>query len=349
MTYSKNKDFFEKDKDGSLVFDVQRDEQGGYVVETKPDDPATLLVKDENDPTWLKHEFYKLAKDDCDANFITEAQKRFGINKDAILQHKRTIGVSSIVALVFDNDEVRFVAVQRTAQNNGATNQGMLSRFGGGACGGTVEGVHGSQNLANQTAKELLEEMHVYVQKDDKTVAPLDLVIEGHEIDNTLTGQFMQAVYTDRASIAQKIEENFLKEEWGVEATKTTLVARTLVIDGITQPFTQKIDGQEIVHKVVPLDAYPINKNLDFYLDTIFAIRIEGMKASDIIIKDGETDANTGKLLDRTIRLETSAEMSKLLDQPDLIKFSPPFKALMGQADKIAGAAREKYSQPAVL
>jgi hypothetical protein len=94
------------------------------------------------------------------------------------------------------------------------------------------------------------------------------------------------------------------------------------------------------------------NNNLDFNTDMLFAVRVTGVRPEDFILKDGETDQKTGKLLDRIIFFGTPEDLKRAVEgeivgfhpQSDRSKpsaFSPAFKPILRRAEDITLAALE--------
>jgi|GEM_PF-4486322 len=364
-SYLKNKDFFTKDKDVALTFTISPDaneqqklifnirkEDDVTVIETKENDPALLLQADPDYPgAWEKASFAKLGNTP-EISLVKEAEKRFGLPYNQIVNNKRTIGAMTTLAFVFDDSSVKIVAVQRTSKgHDGTPNMGALSRFGGGVCGGSHgKGVHGAQNLGNQTVREFFEEFHPYIKSpESKILVPIDIVPQGYELDG-LKGEFMRAAMDTRMQIAKDINSNLSKERYTIGARKT-FRAVPLSISGLTKPLIQIIDGKEVCHEnVVAFDAQATNKNLDFNTDMIFAVRIQGVSPKDFLLKDGETDQKTGALLDRIVffgapeelKRSVMGEIIKLHHKSDMYKpatYSPAFKPILLQSDKIKKAA----------
>lgn len=92
---------------------------------------------------------------------------------------------------------------------------------------------------------------------------------------------------------------------------------------------------------------------MDVNLDFIYAVRLEGVKPEDLILKDGEGDHRTGDLLDRLIFLSDPQSLKQAAngerislypgqDQTNPANFFPAFRPILQPADKIAKAALER-------
>lgn len=360
--FLRNQDLLTEDYQGSAVFHTDQQEEGIFVVESRSQDPCTLLEPNERFPeTWKKSAFATLGKENPEGALVREAEQRFGMSLEQIKQTKRTIGVLTTLAIVFDRDQVsreedrvKIVIVQRTNNSSGWTPYPKaLSRFGGGACGGKHgKGVHGAQLLANQGVKELWEEFHPFARCGD-TLVPLDIIPQGHEVDG-LKGEFMRSAMRSRLEISERVQGLLFAESgYLFSSDRESVGAKFLSIDGLTKPLIQRIDGQEVCHEnVVICDNQKILGNMDWNLDFLLAVRLPNVRPEDLVLRDGETDQRTRDLLNRLIfladhkdseraALGESVTFGNVFSQAAVPELTEAFKRILRHAPAIAQRALE--------
>lgn len=350
IAYFRNQDFFEQGIAGSVVFSVEETKEGIVVVENRPSDPGTVLEPYASHPdTWKKARFAQLGKQPDDT-LISEAEQRFGEPLDNIRKTRRTIGTMTTLALVFDN-AVGIVIVRRTSTApEGTPYLGALSRFGGGATGGSHgKGIHGAQNLANQAVREFLQEFHPFVRPEKGVLVPLDIIPDGHEVSG-LKGEFMRATMRDRLDLSQRIQTQLTEEGENIGAQRESQKAAFLSVSGLTKPLIQLIDGERVVHSdVVWCDNQPILGNMDVNLDYILAARLSGVSPEDIVFCDGEKNQQSDALLNRLIflgdpdTLARAAQGEKVVLHSQFAESSPEltqsFRHILSNAPAIASQA----------
>ncbi len=348
--YFSNQDFFENNIAGSVVFNVRQTQDGIVVVENRPSDPGTVLEPHTSHPdTWKKARFAQLGKNP-DETLVLEAEKRFGASLDSIHHTRRTIGTMTTLALVFDK-AVGIVIVRRTsAAPEGTPYLGALSRFGGGATGGAHgKGIHGAQNLANQAVREFLQEFHPFVRSEKGVLVPFDIIPDGHEVSG-LKEEFMRAIMRDRLDLSQRIQTQLTEKGEKIGAQRKSQRAAFLSVPDLTGPLIQLIDGESLVHNdVVWCDNQLILGNMDVNLDYILAARLSGISPEDIVFCDGESNQQTGNLLNRLIflgdpdTLARAAQGEKVVLHPQFAESSPEltqsFRHILSYAPAIAHQA----------
>lgn len=374
-----NRDFFTQEQPrGSVVQSIQKHQRNNeiainsihkendtYVIKTLMDDPAAPMVPASLDYDGLtKATFSKLGKGDAPEDLVQKAESLFGLGIEAIREQKRTIGTMTVVAFVFDQDKVasdkervQIAVVQRTQTGpDGTPNLGALSRTGGQMQGGIHgQGIHGPQHIGNQTFQKFWEELHPFIKNEDGILVPMDIIPHGYELDG-LKGEFMAAAMEKRLELSRRIEGVLNSKNFNVSPLRKTFQAAHLHIPSLSEPIIQIIDGQEILHEnLIPFDSQLTNQNLDWNTDSIIAVHVPGLSPEDIIFKDGETDQNTNRLLDRIIFLGKLHELKHAVDgniiklhaESDLskpAKFSPSLPRIIRCGDEIAHAALDQFT-----